>query len=130
MYETWYENYHRRIYDWTSDCSVRSAEVVLMLPDLVQLLLDLSRDSRVAQETRRVFHETAETIMCGVDYLPEGVAGTVGLIEDAVSAAKHLHTALPTLHPDALAAHWRGERPLPDAVDDLLHRQDDFAPRC
>lgn len=129
-FETWYNQYHRRIYDWTGDCSVRSAEVVLMLPDLVHLMLDLSQDCRVPQETKRVFHQTAQDIMRGVDYLPQGVIGTVGLIEDAIRVAKQIQTLLPTLSPETIDEHWQGERPLPEAVHYLITHRDEFAPRC
>lgn len=129
-FDTWYDQYHRRIYDWTGDCSVRSAEVVLMLPDLVHLLLDLSQDSHVPPETRALFHQTAQEVMRGVDYLPQGVVGTVGLIEDAVRVAKQLQPALPSLPPETIHTYWQGERPLPEAVDYLLTHRDHFAPRC
>lgn len=125
-FETWYKGYHRRIYDWTSDCSVRSAGVVLMLPDLVRLLLDLSADTTLPPTTRQTFQDTAAHIMEGMEYLPEGVLGTVGLIEDAVKIAKQLNTTLPDLN----TPHWHGDPALPDAIRYLLNNQDDFASRC
>ena len=105
QYEIWYRDFHNRVHVWTGECSVQAAEVVLKLPCLVELMLKLSADARLPDDTRRDFQENAASIMRGIEFLPDNNVSIVPLSQDAVTAAKSLEGHYHHITDDLLQTH-------------------------
>lgn len=132
QYTTWYDEWISRIDGWTMDCSVgETSNVLLMMPDLVKALIGLAGDARVPAEIATPLQKAAQETMRGIEYLPPGLNGVVGLLQDAQSIAETLAPLLPRLDPALLAEYWQGQRyDLPGTVRYLLEDSDRYAPQC
>jgi len=132
QYTTWYDEWLSRIDGWTMDCSVgETANVLLMIPDLVKALISLSSDARVPAEVAAVMQKTANNTMRGIEYLPPGFSGVVGLLQDAQHIAAALDPLLPQVDRAVLAEHWQNQKyDLPATVRYLLEDSDSYSPQC
>jgi hypothetical protein len=114
-FDRWYRQYHARTADWLTDCGVKSADVVIVLPELVRLLLDKSATyPPLEAEARRIMDE--------IEYLPNSSLATISLIDDAIKAAQVLDTHLSDAEKQTAS--------LSMSIDYLLTHQDEFSPRC
>lgn len=130
-YENWYQAWISRIDGWAMDCGVKStASAINLIPDLLQVLLHLSSDPRVPAPAAEKLAQAANDTMRGIDFLPDGFAGVVGLVDDTVAIAKVLEPVLPTLDPAVIKDYWQGSKSLAETVHYLLNESDDFSPRC
>src|SRR5256885_7556331 len=83
-------------------------ELVVLLPYLVLLFKDLSRDPRVPRSSKALLIVGAVWFASPIDLIPESIP-VLGPLDDAVVAALILRHLLRTTGPDVVTEHWRGD---------------------
>jgi hypothetical protein len=129
-YQTWLAAFQKRVAFFADACTVKGSNVVLMLPDLLCLFINLSRDERVPAPLRQEFGGTAHRLMRGIEYLPEDDLSMVALLSDVDKLAQLLEKHLPALSEVVCREHWRGEDDLAATVYYLLYKRERYAPEC
>src|SRR5690606_16152038 len=80
----WYEKWRKRIYKWVSRATDDTiAGIVLLVPDLFVLLVRLIQDARVPFWVKAQLVLAAAYVLSPIDFIPEAIAGVVGLTDDA-----------------------------------------------
>src|SRR5690348_13196769 len=84
----WYETWRERIRTWISThADDQVAQMVLIVPDLLALLVRLARDPRVPFMVKARLLLAAAYVISPVDLLPEALMGVIGLTDDAGALA-------------------------------------------
>jgi uncharacterized membrane protein YkvA (DUF1232 family) len=98
----------------------RTAEALLLVPDVFVLLLRLVLDEDVPRSTRILIGSTLAYFVLPVDLLPEALAGPVGFTDDLVLAVAVLSQAFGgDLEPYA-EKYWSGPGKLRTVLRDVL----------
>lgn len=101
------------------------ADVLLLLPDVVVLLMRLMRDDRVPFGSKLIALLGVGYTLSPIDLLPEVLLGPIGLIDDLLIVTAALSRLLKDVHPDVVRLHWSGKG---DALD-AIARLTDWAER-
>lgn len=121
----WYATWRERIRVWISAHSDdQFAQVVLLVPDLLALLVRLARDPRVPLLVKARLLLAAAYVISPVDLMPEAVLGVIGLADDAGVLALTLMwiQGVAGLDPLVLRENWAGSGDV-IAIIDQLHTQ-------
>lgn len=98
----------------------RTAEALLLVPDVFMLLVRLALDREVPKSTRVLVGSTLAYFVLPVDFLPEAVLGAGGFVDDLVLAVAVLSQAFGgELEPYA-ERHWSGSKKLREVLRDVL----------
>jgi uncharacterized membrane protein YkvA (DUF1232 family) len=92
------------------------ADMVLLLPDLVVLMLRLLRDPRVPLSAKAFVLGGVGYILSPVDLMPEFLLGPLGFVDDILVVAAALSRLVNDVHPDVVRAHWPGQGDALEAV--------------
>jgi uncharacterized membrane protein YkvA (DUF1232 family) len=119
----------RRLYErirakWVECAPGRSsgfADIALVVPDLMVLLVRLLRDSRVPLGVKALVLGGVGYVLSPIDLLPEIVFGPIGFLDDALVMAAALSRLVNSVHPDVVRAHWPGQG---DALEAIQHVTD------
>lgn len=84
-------------------------EVLLLLPRLVLLVLKLSWDKRVPMRLRLLCMAGLVYIVSPLDFIPEGVVGALGYLDDLAIALVILDILLNNIEPEVIQEHWNGD---------------------
>ena len=106
----------KRLYDrlrsriGTAEPGARSGlrDLLLFLPDLVVLLIRLSRDPRVPASSKALALFGVGYVLSPIDLLPEILFGPLGFADDLLVAAAALSRIVNHVHPDLVKSHWSG----------------------
>jgi uncharacterized membrane protein YkvA (DUF1232 family) len=90
-------------------------ELVALLPNLLRLFRDLSRDGRVPRRAKVVLALAAVWLVSPIDLLPEFLP-VLGPLDDAVVAALALRYLVKRAGAEVVREHWRGEPATLDAM--------------
>ncbi len=121
----WYETWRERIRGWISThADDQLAQIVLLVPDLLALLVRLARDPRVPFLVKARLLLAAAYVISPVDLMPEAVLGVIGLADDAGVLALTLVwiQGVAGLDPLVLRDNWAGSGDV-IVVIDRLHEQ-------
>lgn len=91
----------------------KSAEYLLLVPDVFILLFRLIGDSRVNSKYKVMLGSGIAYYLFPLDLIPEGFLGPAGMIDDLVFGVYILNKMLTDTDPEILREHWSGR-------DDLL----------
>jgi uncharacterized membrane protein YkvA (DUF1232 family) len=91
-------------------------EIALLLPNLLILFKDLTRDPRVPRRSKALLLVGAVWFASPIDLIPEFIP-LLGPLDDAVVAALILRHLIRTAGPGIVAEYWRGD---PATLDRLL----------
>ena len=91
-------------------------DLLLFLPDLVVLLLRLSRDPRVPIGSKAVALAGVGYALSPIDLLPEILFGPIGFLDDVVVVAAAVSRVINHVHPDLVKTHWPGHGDVLDVV--------------
>jgi uncharacterized membrane protein YkvA (DUF1232 family) len=83
-------------------------EIALLLPNLLILFKDLTRDPRVPRRSKALLFFGAVWFASPIDLIPEFIP-LLGPLDDAVVAALILRHLLRTAGPGIVAEYWRGD---------------------
>ncbi len=76
----WYDQWRDRIREWVSrGADEQVAQIVLLVPDMLMLVVRLARDKRVPFLLKAQLLLAAAYVISPVDLVPEAILGVVGL---------------------------------------------------
>ena len=97
-----------------------AADALLLVPDVFMLLVRLAMDPQVPASTRGLIGGALAYFVLPFDFLPEGLIGGFGYMDDLVLAAAVLTHALgPELEPRA-QQYWSGRQELRQVLQDVI----------
>jgi len=99
---------------------------VLLAPDLVHLLLCLLADPKVGAKQKTVLAGVLAYFVLPVDFLPEGLIGPVGYLDDVALAAFALNQIINQTNPDILRQHWAGDGDILELLQEIVKRADEM----
>lgn len=91
----------------------KTAEFLLLVPDVFILLVRLLKDSRVAGKDKVLLGSAVAYYIFPFDFLPEALIGPIGYLDDLVFGVYVLNRMLQDVDPNILREHWSGS-------DDIL----------
>jgi uncharacterized membrane protein YkvA (DUF1232 family) len=86
----------------------KTAEFLLLVPDMFMLLWRLTTDSRVTGKNKVLLGSAVVYFILPFDLIPEAIVGPIGYLDDLVFAAYALNTILRDTDPEVLREHWTG----------------------
>jgi uncharacterized membrane protein YkvA (DUF1232 family) len=121
----WYETWRGRIRGWISThADDQVAQIVLLVPDLLALLVRLARDPRVPFMVKARLLLAAAYVISPVDLMPEAMLGVIGLADDAGALTLVLLwiQGVAGINPQVLRDNWAGSGDVITVID-RLHEQ-------
>ncbi len=118
----WYETWRERIRQWIAAHAADDlAEIVLLVPDLLVLLLRLARDPRVPWTLKGQLLLAAAYVISPVDLMPEALLGVIGLTDDAGVLALVLMwlKGVTRVDQQVLRENWSGRDDVITVIDTL-----------
>ncbi len=118
----WYEYWRGKIQSWVSaHADDEAAEIVLLVPDLLALVVRLARDKRVPFRLKAQLALAAAYVLSPVDLIPEGLVGVIGLADDAgvLVLVLMLIKNVSSIDPQVLRDNWSGRGDVLEVIDGL-----------
>ena len=118
----WYEAWRSRIQTWVSaHTDDEAAEIVLLVPDLLALVVRLARDKRVPFRLKAQLVLAAAYVLSPIDLIPEAVVGVIGLTDDAGVLVLVLMwiKGMSSIDPQVLRDNWSGQGDVIAVIDGL-----------
>ena len=91
---------------------LRHAQVVLLPPDLLHLIVRLVADKRVPPAQKVQLVAAAAYVVLPIDAIPEAFLGPLGFVDDLAAISHSLNGLLSVAHGDLAREHWAGEEDL------------------
>lgn len=102
----------------------KTAEYLLLVPDMFMLLWRLANDSRVSGKNKVLLGSGLAYYIFPFDFLPEALLGPIGYLDDLVFAVYVLNRMLSDTDVEILREHWSGEEDILLAVRRVLSTAD------
>ncbi|MEO8394935.1 MAG: DUF1232 domain-containing protein [Chloroflexota bacterium] len=121
----WYETWRGRIQSWISThADEEFAQIVLLVPDLLALVVRLARDKRVPFRLKGQLLLAAAYVISPFDLVPEAMLGVIGLADDAGVLVLVLMwiKGLASVDPQVLRDNWSGRGDVIDVIEGLHSR--------
>src|SRR5438128_5046571 len=87
----------------------KTAEFLLLVPDVFILLWRLTTDRRVSGKNKVLLGSAVAYFILPFDLIPEAIVGPIGYLDDLVFAAYVLNKVLTSTDPAVLREHWSGK---------------------
>lgn len=126
----WYKTWRSRIHNWLENNSDDLiADIVLFVPDMFMLTVRLIRDKRVPFLLKAQLLLSVAYVISPFDFIPEGISGVIGLVDDAGVLALTLYWVrnIIGIDPQILKDNWVGDNDLNDVIRDVHQRVNDNA---
>lgn len=108
----------------------RTADFLLLVPDVFILLWRLLGDSRVKGKDKILVASAVAYFISPIDLMPEAFLGPIGYLDDLVFGVYVLNHMLTTVDVNVLREHWSGSadvlqtiRRVMNAADDLVSKE-------
>lgn len=101
----------------------RTADYLLLLPDLFVLFVRLARDERVPKEPKIVAGITIAYLISPIDIIPDMIVG-LGWLDDLVLAVYALKRVLLDVDQEIILEHWTGDDDLLEKVQEIVEKAD------
>ena len=121
----WYETWRGRIQSWISThADDEFAQIVLLVPDLLALVVRLARDKRVPFRLKGQLLLAAAYVLSPFDLVPEAMLGVLGLADDAGVLVLVLMwiRGLASVDVEVLRDNWSGAGDVIDVIESLHGR--------
>ncbi|HEY8848422.1 MAG TPA: DUF1232 domain-containing protein [Thermoanaerobaculia bacterium] len=102
----------------------KTAEFLLLVPDIFMLLWRLTTDSRVTGKDKVLLGSAVVYFILPFDLIPEAVVGPIGYLDDLVFAVYVLNTILRDTDPEVLREHWTGSEDVLVTIQRVLTAAD------
>ncbi len=105
----------------------KTAEFLLLVPDVFVLLWRLTTDSRVSGKNKVLLGSGIAYYILPFDLIPEAIVGPIGYLDDLVLGVYILNKVMSDTDPEIVRQHWSGSedvlatiRKVLDAADNLV----------
>ncbi len=99
-------------------------DYVLMLPDFFHLLYHLALEENVDSAEKVKLGLALAYFVSPLDVLPEGLFGSLGLIDDLAVAAMVLNSVMNSIDPEIIRRHWVGSGDALEQVQRVISSAD------
>lgn len=121
----WYTTWRGRIRAWIgTHADDQTAQIILFVPDLLVLLVRLTRDKRVPFLLKGQLLLAAAYVLSPLDLVPEAMLGAIGLADDAGVLVLVLMwiKGIASIDHQVLRDNWSGQGDVIEVVDALHAR--------
>lgn len=98
----------------------KHADILLVAPDLLHVLIRLAADRRVRPAQKAKLMATIAYFVIPIGLVPEALVGPIGYIDDVALAAYVLSSMLNSDEAPIVREHWAGEGNVLDVVKGIL----------
>ena len=102
----------------------KSAEFLMLVPDMFMLLWRLANDKRVSGKHKVLLGTGVAYFILPFDLIPEAIVGPLGYMDDLVFAVYVLNRMLNDTDPAILREHWSGEGDVLEKIRSVLNAAD------
>ena len=114
----------RRYVDQKSGVLGKTADFLLLVPDVFILLWRLANDSRVTGKDKILLVSAVGYYIFPFDILPEALLGPMGYLDDLVFGVYVLNKMLSTTDAAVLREHWSGSEDILASIQRVLTAAD------
>ncbi|QDQ02783.1 DUF1232 domain-containing protein [Lysinibacillus fusiformis] len=100
------------------------ADYLMFVPDLFHLLIKTLMDPAIDSKSRSLIGATIAYFIFPMDFLPEGVLGFGGFMDDIVLATFVVNTIINKMGPEVIEKHWTGDEKLLDVLQKIAETSD------
>ena len=104
----------------------KSAEYLLLVPDMFMLLWRLVNDSRVTAKNKVLLGSGLAYYIFPLDIVPEALLGPIGYLDDLVFGVYLLNRMLVDTDPQILREHWSGSEDVLTTIQNVLNAADNL----
>ena len=98
----------------------KSAEFLLLVPDVFMLLWRLARDSRVSGKNKVLLATGVAYYILPFDLIPEAIVGPIGYLDDLVFGVYILNKVLKDTDVSVVREHWSGSDDVLESIQRVL----------
>ncbi len=102
----------------------KTAEYLLLVPDIFILLCRLTTDRRVAGKDKVLIGSAVAYFILPFDLVPEALVGPIGYLDDLVFGVYVLNKVLTSTDPEVLREHWSGSEDVLSVIQRVLNAAD------
>ena len=99
----------------------KSAEFLLLVPDVFILLWRLTTDSRVNGKDKILLGSAVAYYVMPFDLIPEAIVGPIGYLDDLVFGVYVLNKILGNVDASIVREHWSGSEDILDSIQRVLN---------
>ncbi|MFJ7952850.1 YkvA family protein [Lysinibacillus sp. NPDC096418] len=104
--------------------SNKFTKYLLFAPDLFHLMIKTMMDSDVDKKSKALIGGGIAYFMMPFDFLPEGLIGFGGYMDDIVIATMIINTLINKLGPGVIEKHWSGDEQLLNVLQKVSETSD------
>ncbi|HEY4641770.1 MAG TPA: DUF1232 domain-containing protein [Thermoanaerobaculia bacterium] len=102
----------------------KTAEYLLLVPDVFILLWRLATDSRVTGKDKVLLGSSIAYYIIPFDFIPEALVGPIGYLDDLVFGVYVLNKVLGNVDASVLREHWPGDTDVLESIQRVLNAAD------
>lgn len=102
----------------------KTAEYLLLVPDVFILLVRLIGDARVAGKDKVILGSAVAYYVFPFDFIPEALVGPIGYLDDLVFGVYVLNRMLQDVDPNILREHWSGNEDVLQTIQRVMSAAD------
>src|SRR4051794_24340030 len=102
----------------------KTAEYLLLVPDVFILLVRLLLDSRVTSKDKILLGSAVTYYVFPFDFIPEALVGPIGYLDDLVFGVYVLNRMLGNVDASVLREHWPGDTDVLESIQRVLNAAD------
>jgi len=99
----------------------KTADFLLLVPDVFILLWRLTSDSRVNGKDKVLLGSAVVYYIMPFDLIPEAIVGPIGYLDDLVFGVYVLNKILGNVDASILREHWSGSDDVLDSIQNVLN---------
>lgn len=99
----------------------RTAEFLLLVPDVFILLWRLTTDARVSGKDKILLGSAVAYYVMPFDLIPEAIVGPIGYLDDLVFGVYVLNKILGSVDASIVREHWSGSEDVLDSIQRVLN---------
>lgn len=104
----------------------KTGEFLMLVPDVFILLWRLTKDGRVTGKNKVLLGSGVAYFILPFDFIPEGIIGPAGFIDDLVFAVYILNKIMTDTDPEIVRDHWPGNEDVLDMIQKVLDAADNL----
>jgi uncharacterized membrane protein YkvA (DUF1232 family) len=99
----------------------KTAEFLLLVPDVFILLWRLTTDSRVNGKDKILLGSAVAYYIMPFDLIPEAIVGPIGYLDDLVLGVYVLNKVLGSVDESIVREHWSGSNDVLESIQSVLN---------